>query len=422
MTDTAHQRAGLAAVITGVVLGATSAAGIALLLYTGQGFLKAAGLLVSATLMAMAAGVWAAGTEPAPMRGRWITLTISFLAAGAFTGYWGAHEGLRALALGGALAVLLVLALPAYAAGLALAGLHTRSRAGGVAAAAAAGAALGTLLATTILIQLLEPYGIYYASALLVSLTSILARDAALPPRHGEPDMRDHVTLITGVGGPDQLGYTIAQRFARAGARVIISARGTNLQEVAAALARHGDVAAVHADLSRDDDVRTLLDEVTRRCGRLDSLINTAGGLTHVGSVEGTTLEQWRGELERNAETVLRLSRAALPLLRASRGVIVNFAAPAGERAAAGLAAYSAAKAAVLALTRALALEENEHGVRVNAIAPGMLDSPGNRASAGDGAAFVARDDVAAVAFFLATPAARSITGETVHVAGDTLR
>jgi NAD(P)-dependent dehydrogenase (short-subunit alcohol dehydrogenase family) len=122
-----------------------------------------------------------------------------------------------------------------------------------------------------------------------------------------------------------------------------------------------------------------------------------------------------------NAETVLNMSRACLPLLRESRGAIVNFASPAGERAVATLGAYSAAKAAVIALTRSLALEELAAGVRVNAIAPGMIDTDQNRASAGPDAKFVSREDVSNVVLFLVSDASKGITGQTIHVPGETL-
>jgi NAD(P)-dependent dehydrogenase (short-subunit alcohol dehydrogenase family) len=85
------------------------------------------------------------------------------------------------------------------------------------------------------------------------------------------------------------------------------------------------------------------------------------------------------------------------------------------------LGAYSAAKASVIALTRALALEEKANGVRVNAIAPGFMDTAQNRQSAGDDAVFVTRQDVASAVLFLASREARGISGELIHVLGPTL-
>ncbi|HSJ30192.1 MAG TPA: SDR family oxidoreductase [Longimicrobiales bacterium] len=416
----------LAALVAGVTLGAAASAGTALLLYTGQGFLRAAGLLVSSTLMAIAAGLWAGAPEPGSartvrMRVRWMGFIVALIAGGMLTALWGARPPLRELAWGGALSVLLALALPGYAGGALLAGLHARDRSvGAVAAAAVAGSAFGILLAATVLIPNLEPYGVYYGGAVLLALVSILDRGGA--GGTGDVHMTNRVVIVTGAADRGQLGYVIARRFLDAGARVVISARSDALDETAGTLSPHGDVLAVRADLTSDADVARLIDATRERFGRLDALINVAGGLSVTATVEDTTPEEWQREIERNAGTALRLSRAALPLLRESRGSIVNFAAPAATRAVARLAAYSAAKAAVVALTRALAIEEKSNGVRVNAIAPGLMDTDQNRSEMGEDVTYVGRDDVASVALFLAGPASRGITGETVQVLGETIR
>ena len=421
----------VAAFAVGLALGAVATAGIALLLYTGQGFLRAAGLLVSSTMMAAAAGLWA-GTPESPRtappwtRARWAAFTITLLAGGLFAALWGVRAPLRDLAWGGALAVLLELALPAYAAGALLAGLHARDRAlsaagGAVAAAALAGSAFGVLLSATVLIQALEPYAIYYGAAVLLVIASLVDRPRVARDPIGGMDMTDRVVLITGAADRGQLGFTLARRFLQAGARVVISARD-RIDEAAAALAADGDVLGVAADLSRDDDVTRLIDATRERFGRLDALVNVAGGLSLVASVADTSPEAMHHEIERNAGTALRLIRAALPLLRESRGSIINFASPAATRAPASLAAYSAAKAAVNSLTRALAIEEKKNGVRVNAIAPGMMDTAQNREQSGEDATFVSRDDVASVVIFLAGSSAGGVTGETIQVLGETIR
>lgn len=433
MSSALARRSTFAALAVGLTLGASASCGTALLLYTGQGFLRAAGLLVSSTVMAVAAGLWAGAPEPASRarltaRGRWMALLAALIAGGLFAAFWNARAPLRDLAWGGALAVLLELALPAYAAGTLLAALHARgSRPGGqfsaVAAGAMAGSAVGILLAATVLIPNLDPYVIYYGGAALLALVSIYDRSStAVSLETGATHMTDRVVIITGAAHPGQLGYSIAKRFLDAGARVVISARSDSLRDVAAALSSSGDVLAVRADLTSNEDVERLVDATRERFGRLDALINVAGGLTIIASVENTTPEEWLREIDRNAGTALRLSRAALPLLRESRGAIVNFASPAAERAPAKLAAYSAAKAAVVALTRSLAAEEKESGVRVNAIAPGTMDTAQNRSAMGEGKGYVSRDDVASVALFLAGAGAAGITGETVHVLCDTVR
>jgi NAD(P)-dependent dehydrogenase (short-subunit alcohol dehydrogenase family) len=418
----------LAATALGAAVGATTSAGNALLLYTGQGFLRAAGLLFSSTILAIAAGVWAGATDEqeAPPRsgGRWVMLVLVLLLGGAATMLWGARAGLRQLALGGALAVLFILAVPAYTAGAVLSALHARMwprRGAGVAPAALGGAAIGVLVTTMLLIQNLEAFAIYVGAAALMLLVGLSEARAHPLASDGATFMDGRVVIITGVGDRGQLGFALAQKFLAAGARVVITGVRASVEQLAAELTPAEHVVAVCADLTNDDDVARVIAAAAERFGRLDALINAAGGLSVIAPVGETTAEQWQREIQRNAETVLRTSRAALPLLRESRGAIVNFASPAALRAAANLGAYSAAKAAVVALTRALALEEKTSGVRVNAIAPGMIDTAQNREAVGEDGVFVARDDVAAVAVFLASPAAAAVTGETVRVMGATL-
>ena len=424
----------LAALAAGLALGGTMAAGNALLLYTGQGFLRAAGLLISSTIMAVAAGVWAGAPDPhgparsVESRGRWILAIVSLALGGAFAAFWVMRPDVREAAAGGALAVLLVLALPAYAAGALLLALHARERlplrpqdTGSVAAAGTAGTALGVLLATTILIQNLEAWGVFIAGAGLLILAAALEWQRA-GARTGARDMTDHVAIITGVGSAGQVGYAIAARFIAAGARVVVTDRSPEVAELARSLGDADAVTGVQADLLVDEDVARIVSTARDRFGRVDSLINVAGGLSVMGSIAGTEPDEWREEFRRNSETALRMTRAVLPLLRESRGAIVNFASPAGARAVKELGAYSAAKAAVIALTRATALEEKAHGVRANAIAPGMVDTEQNREVSGDDVAYVSRDDIASVALFLAGPDARGVSGETLSVLGPTLR
>jgi 3-oxoacyl-[acyl-carrier protein] reductase/2-deoxy-D-gluconate 3-dehydrogenase len=185
-------------------------------------------------------------------------------------------------------------------------------------------------------------------------------------------------------------------------------------------LGERSNVVGIAADLTTDDGVKRVVD-AARAMGRVDALINVAGGLTVIDTIEDTTQQKFRREMSINAETALLMSRASLPLLRETRGAIVNFASPAGEHASAKLGAYSAAKAAVIALTRSLALEELDHGVRVNAVAPGMIDTEQNRASAPADQKYVSREEIADVVMFLASEASRGISGEVVHVAGKTL-
>lgn len=223
--------------------------------------------------------------------------------------------------------------------------------------------------------------------------------------------------LVSGVGERGQVGFFIARFLIERGARVCV----TDFRPAVHELARELGAAPIQADLTHDGDVTRLLQDTVQSLGRLDMLVNVAGGLSVIKPLAETTREEWQREVARNAETVFMVTRAALPALREARGSVINFASPAGLRAVAGLGAYSAAKAAVVAFTRALAIEEKNHGVRVNAVAPGMIDTEQNRKNVADADAikWVTREQIANVVAFLGSPAASGITGETIHVLGE---
>ena len=413
-------------------VGAGTAAGAALLLYTGQGFLATAGFLIGVTIAATAAGVWvgvpdanALRRRAEPTRPRWIWTILAFSAAGVFTALWDRLDPLRDHPLGGALAVLLILAEPAYAAATLIAALQWRDasapgKPNRAAVAMLLGVAAGVVVATTTLIPRVDPPGIYLGAATLLAIFGAIEATRPGTFKREESDMNGKAVLITGVGDRGQVGFALARRFLDAGARTFITSR-SDPAELAGELAVHGEVAALAADLTSPADVERLIAAVRERLGGLDALVHAAGGLRAIGPVADTSDDAWRGEIDRNATSTFLLIRAALPLLRERRGAIVTFASPAGERAVQSLAAYSAAKAGVIALTRAVALEEKPFGVRCNAVAPGTIDTASNRASAGDNAAFVTRDEIAEVVLFLASPAAAGINGETIHALGATL-
>ncbi len=436
-----------AAATAGGVLALVAEIGGSLLLYRGAGGLTAAGALLALLLSALAAGLWAGrsdlqpGVAP-PSRWRWRVAALSLLAAGLFTARWldGPPTGTGGVGRVGA--VLLLLAVPAYAIGSLLAALQARGlaeseasgrlRGGGILGPALIGAAV-VAVAGAVLIPRVGALLLLVDGALLLALVGTAEGSAgagALDDTWGfsrSVSMEGKVALITGVGRRGQVGYAVAEAFLRAGARVAI----TNVHGSVEALARElGErleaadrIAATTADLSRGYEVEGLIGFVRQHFGRLDALVNVAGGLSVIKAATETTDEEWRREMERNAQTAFVVCREALPLLRQSGGAIVNFAAPAGEHGAPRLAAYSAAKAAVIALTRSLAMEEAEHGVRVNAIAPGMVDTEQNRAAMSDveGVKWVTREQISSVTVFLASPASAGISGEVIHVLGESV-
>lgn len=379
------------------------------------------------TLAAVGAGVWGgaprAGPDPAAARRRWQAVVLALMAGGVFAAVWDRVPALRSAPAGNALATLLVLAAPAYTTGALVTALAGRAGSAAV-AQVLAGAGLGVAVTTVALVPRFDAAAVYFLAGAWVAAAAIVPGGGRSKRESVTMVLEGRTVLVTGAGNPGQVGFVVARRCLEAGARVLITARSPAVVEVAAALGPASVAAGVAADLTVPADLERLVAEIGERFGRLDVLVNVAGGLGVIKPLAETSTEEWRLEIERNADTVHAVSRAMLPLLRERGGAIVNFASPAGLRAAKNLGAYSAAKAAVVAHTRALALEEKANGVRVNAIAPGMIDTAQNRESVDDPerTQWVTREEIAEVAVFLASDAASGISGETIHVLGDGLR
>lgn len=405
----------LAAFALGATLGSTTEAGAALLLYTGHGFLGTAGFLIALPLAGLALGLWVGGENAVPQR-RWIALMAIYVAAAILAFIWSTNTTLRRASLGGALPAFFLLAGPAYATGAVFQTLPRRDN--DTAAAAFLGGAFGILAAALFLIPNLPASVIFSAAAVVLLGVALLQLRRA--PRLMETtgiSLNGKSAVVTGVGDRGQLGYAIARALKDSGAQVCITA----LQAEVADLAAEIDAVSVQCDLTSEDDVARLMAAVHERFGRIDILVNVAGSLTVIKPLAETSRSEWEREVQSNAETAFLVSRAALPMLRQARGAIINFASPAGARAVPQLGAYSAAKAAVIALTRALAIEEKANGLRVNAVAPGMIDTVQNRNSVADPSSvkWVTRDQVANIVLFLASDAASGITGETIQVLGE---
>ncbi len=409
----------LAALGLGAVVGVGTETAAALLLYTTRGFLGTAGFLVALALAALALGLWV-GAETVSPRRRWIGVIVAYALAAVFALLWSTQPVLRQMAWGGALAAFFLIAEPAYTAGAAYQNIARGASGAGV--SAFFGAAGGVIVASLFLIPQLRPSVIFVMAAVVLLAVALLeTRPTSQTMNANVLSLHGKTAVVTGTGDPGQLGFAVAQRLNELGARICITARSAQIATLARTL---GDTAVgVSADLTSEDDVARLLATVQQQFGRLDILVNVAGGLSVNKPLADTTRQEWQRELQRNAETAFVMSRAALPLLRAARGSIINFASPAGERAVAQLGAYSAAKAAVVAFTRALAIEEKPHGVRVNALAPGMIDTEQNRAAVANAAEtkWVTRTQVADAVAFLASDAAAGITGETIQVLGETI-
>jgi meso-butanediol dehydrogenase/(S,S)-butanediol dehydrogenase/diacetyl reductase len=206
-----------------------------------------------------------------------------------------------------------------------------------------------------------------------------------------ERSLDGKVSIVTGAGG--RIGEGIAVELARAGSDVVIAdvdaldtehnqqgsrevGGATRAQEVAERVESEGRRAhVVECDVTHADQVESMVEETVAEFGRLDVLCNNAGIIT-VAPVEEMEEDEWDAVMDVNAKGVFLPSRAAIPHLKESNGSIVNTSSIAGSIGAAGLGHYCASKHAVLGLTKTLALELAEDDVTVNAICPGIVDTP----------------------------------------------
>ena len=176
------------------------------------------------------------------------------------------------------------------------------------------------------------------------------------------------------VGGAGGIGAAIAEAFCAEGATVVIADRSRPAaQERASAV---GATGAVEMDVTSPSSVEAAVAQVLADHEHIDVLVNSAGILTEAPLVE-MPLEQWRETLDIDLTGVFLTCRAVVPqMMRRGEGRVINIASQLGIKGGRGLAHYSAAKAGVIGLTKALALEVAEHGVLVNAIAPGPIHTP----------------------------------------------
>jgi pteridine reductase len=190
-------------------------------------------------------------------------------------------------------------------------------------------------------------------------------------------ELTGRVALVTGAG--KRLGRAIALRLAREGMHVGVHYRGSAREaaEVVGQIEELGQKAsAIRADLRSVDEIRRLLQEAGNELGRLDLLVNSAANFLP-GSMISTTEEVWDASLDTNVKAPFFLAQAAAPMLRRSKGAIVNFADTGGILGWPGYIPHSVAKAGLIMLTRCLA-KALAPEVRVNAIAPGTITMAGD--------------------------------------------
>lgn len=253
-----------------------------------------------------------------------------------------------------------------------------------------------------------------------------------------EGKLKGQVAIIT--GGSAGIGRATARLFAAEGAKVVVAARrsekiGSVIGEI---VKTGGECMAVPTDVAKPQQIEHLVRAVLHRFGRIDILLNNAGILTESTPLAQMEEAEWDRVFNVNTKSIYWLVRSIWPVMaEQGSGVIVNTASVVAFRGTAGLAAYCASKAAIIMLTKSLALEGAPLGIRVNCVCPGFIDTPMNerlRSLQPDRESWLNDmldriplhraghpDEIARASLFLASPDSSYMTGQTIVLDGGVL-
>ena len=253
---------------------------------------------------------------------------------------------------------------------------------------------------------------------------------------------KNRTVLVT--GSTSGIGLGIARAFANEGANIVLNGFGdaAGIEKIRADLAAEFSVTVVYsaADMSRPHDITAMVEDAVKQFGGVDILVNNAG-IQHVAPVDEFPADKWDAIIAINLSSVFHTTRAVLPLMKQKKwGRIINIASAHGLVASPYKSAYVAAKHGVVGFTKSCALEVAEAGITVNAICPGYVLTPLVEKQIDDQAKvhgiprenvvrdimlapqaikrFAEIDDVASLALYLASDAARGITGASMSIDG----
>ena len=238
--------------------------------------------------------------------------------------------------------------------------------------------------------------------------------------------LANRTAIVTGASRG--IGRAIAIAFGREGANVVLTARTTKaIEAVAGRIREAGQPAlAVTADLSVETDIERIAHETIERFGRIDILVNNAAIIHPRINLVDFGADMWREVIDVNLTAVALLTKAVLSNMIENRsGKIINISSIGGRKGGKGRTAYRVTKAGLISLTESVAAEVKEHGVDVNCICPGGVDTEGFREAFGsrgreDNPRLMRPEEIAELAVFLASDASSAITGAAIDAFGGT--
>jgi NAD(P)-dependent dehydrogenase (short-subunit alcohol dehydrogenase family) len=236
-------------------------------------------------------------------------------------------------------------------------------------------------------------------------------------PTSTNQDLQNKIVLVTGASGG--LGAHVTQALLDAGATVAGVARKIESSAFASS-----SFTAFPGELSNPDSASRVVNDVARRFGRIDVLAHLVGGFAGGKTVADTDDATFRNMLDINLHSAFYVLRAIIPHMRNNKqGRIIAIGSRASEDPGPGVAAYSASKAALVALVRTVALENKDLPITANVILPGTIDTPANRQAMpkADVSQWVQPQSVASLIVWLASEAGKDVTGATIPVYGASL-
>jgi NAD(P)-dependent dehydrogenase (short-subunit alcohol dehydrogenase family) len=241
------------------------------------------------------------------------------------------------------------------------------------------------------------------------------------------------VAVVTGAASG--IGQAVAQRLARNDYTVVIlDINEDGGSRVAAEIQKHsGQAAFMRLDVTREPDVDKVFKKIISDYGRVDILVNVAGGSLHRHQIEEFSLDHWQAVIDVNLTSTFLCCRAIIGVMKSQKsGAIVNISSDIGFSGDPSRSAYAAAKAGIVGFSKTLALELVPFGVRANVVAPGRIATKRVRATYSDAEWEAAAkriplghagepEDIAEAVAFLASDASRHMTGQTLHINGGRL-